>query len=658
MKLRGRACQGLLLLALACRVQVSVGEVAAAGGAAAGGGALASAGGMASAGAAVNGGTAASGGAIANGGATASGGTTASGGAASVPACVEPAGNLLNGGFEDGSGALPQAWLLDGDPAAVRRVSAGAHSGAYAFAISNGADTALAASVRQKVSLAPYTPYVLRAWMRVEGARDLGAPRFFAEISAEPYFLASAGPASAAVAAAEWQLIELDFETGYDGNIEVSGRSNGAGNVYFDDFSISCNTALKRYQSAHFILDVRPEQEQAATPAAIAGVVERTERVIQAVAQLTGQAAALQGHRQAAWGPDWYARLGWPVDEPGGAGYPFLWSATSEMLSQAWRRNDYVPESFVRAIAQNFASPAWDFELPGIPEAHDTSGLIAYHAYQSLELASVYPLTRLAAHNRDRFVDAYSSYWAKRRCARSDALAYRDMLLADRVGWQPFEQAYRSLSSAPELRTPWSRVQAFHQVVASQSGRALYGSDDDEAQGRALFTATEWNDVQRYYDRSLSGDFPAPALLDSAVRQLPLSLATWESAATDWAQPARNTLADGCPLATESTTYAHGLWAHAASSYVFDLGGRWQSLDADFGLALGVFGGSVRFQVLGDGHLLFASETVSDGRSRQLSVPLAGVQRLELRTETPPAADGHVDETSAWGVWLEPTLVR
>ena len=98
--------------------------------------------------------------------------------------------------------------------------------------------------------------------------------------------------------------------------------------------------------------------------------------------------------------------------------------------------------------------------------------------------------------------------------------------------------------------------------------------------------------------------------------------------------------------------YAHGLYAHASASHVYQLGGKWKEFNGRCGVADGG-GNPVEFFILGDGRELWHSGTIKVAESKMFSVPVTGINKLELQTrETPKGKNG------AWSVWLEPTLGR
>jgi NPCBM/NEW2 domain len=124
-----------------------------------------------------------------------------------------------------------------------------------------------------------------------------------------------------------------------------------------------------------------------------------------------------------------------------------------------------------------------------------------------------------------------------------------------------------------------------------------------------------------------------------------------------WAQPAANRIppnANGIsPPLDCGKLYATGLFAHARSRYVFDLGGKWKELTGEAGLhTLHQPYGSVVFIIKTDGREAFRSGVIRHEKKADYKINLTGVKKLELLVE--PADSIH----NAWGLWLDPVLHR
>lgn len=109
---------------------------------------------------------------------------------------------------------------------------------------------------------------------------------------------------------------------------------------------------------------------------------------------------------------------------------------------------------------------------------------------------------------------------------------------------------------------------------------------------------------------------------------------------------------DGATLTVGGKTYPRGLGTHAPSALVFDLDGQCQTFSADVGVDDEVSGGSVTFQVVADGQILYDSGVArGTDAARSLKVSVAG--RKQLKLVVTDAGDGvsfdHAD-------WAEPIL--
>ena len=130
---------------------------------------------------------------------------------------------------------------------------------------------------------------------------------------------------------------------------------------------------------------------------------------------------------------------------------------------------------------------------------------------------------------------------------------------------------------------------------------------------------------------------------------------TWTSSRNGWGPPeidrsnGERGPDDGGPLVIGTSTFDHGIGAHALSRIVVELDGRCSLFLADVGLDEEVGDrGSVVFEVWGDGERLSGSGIV---RGPQAAVPIAadldGVSRMVLVVT--PAGDGTADDHADWG---------
>lgn len=126
-----------------------------------------------------------------------------------------------------------------------------------------------------------------------------------------------------------------------------------------------------------------------------------------------------------------------------------------------------------------------------------------------------------------------------------------------------------------------------------------------------------------------------------------------DSANVGWGRPTFNRVPDQVPLLESAgQIFETGIYAHAPARHVYQTGKKWKRLTGKAGLASG-HGGTVEFEIKGDGKTLWKSRVVKGDRLVEFDVDLNGVTTLELLTH--PTADG---PGSDWGLWLKPMLMR
>ena len=113
-----------------------------------------------------------------------------------------------------------------------------------------------------------------------------------------------------------------------------------------------------------------------------------------------------------------------------------------------------------------------------------------------------------------------------------------------------------------------------------------------------------------------------------------ISSLTWASATTGYGTIGINQTVNGNTITLRGTTYAKGIGTHAVSQIVYKLNGQYSSFVSDVGVddeenGKGI--GSVDFQVIGDGKVLFDSGVVTNNSPVvHINVSVAGVQQLTL----------------------------
>jgi hypothetical protein len=151
---------------------------------------------------------------------------------------------------------------------------------------------------------------------------------------------------------------------------------------------------------------------------------------------------------------------------------------------------------------------------------------------------------------------------------------------------------------------------------------------------------------------------PLPADVAPAIAELPLGDAQASTAEVGWLKPSANRIPANdqveSPVLDAGKIYATGLYAHAPSRYIFDLGGKWKTLRGEAGLHTTQQSyGSVVFLIKTEGKEIFRSSIIRQSATASYDVDVTGVKILELVVE-----DGGDGNHNDWGLWLDPTLLR
>jgi hypothetical protein len=175
--------------------------------------------------------------------------------------------------------------------------------------------------------------------------------------------------------------------------------------------------------------------------------------------------------------------------------------------------------------------------------------------------------------------------------------------------------------------------------------------------------ASEASDLAKEVARKLvatlrSEPKPNPADAPASIIQLPLGDALAQTAEVGWFTPAANRIPLNeqvqSPWLESGKIFATGLFAHAPSRYVYDLGGKWKRLRGEAGLHTAQQPyGSVEFIVKADGREVFHSKVIRGAARASYEIDLTDVKTLELTVGD--AGDGNGND---WGLWLDPTLFR
>jgi hypothetical protein len=144
-----------------------------------------------------------------------------------------------------------------------------------------------------------------------------------------------------------------------------------------------------------------------------------------------------------------------------------------------------------------------------------------------------------------------------------------------------------------------------------------------------------------------------PAEIASDEKGVPLTNCVATSSKVGWGKVVYDRVPDEqMLLECGGQFFETGIYAHAPALHVYELNGKWSSMNGHVGLASG-HDGSVEFEIKGDGRTLWKSDVVESSATVPFEVTLEGIKQLELLTH--PTDDG---AGADWGLWLDPTLKR
>lgn len=535
---------------------------------------------------------------------------------------------LKNGDLEEpaAGGAVP-GWQLETTGAGSVQwdpISGYAGTAGLSFRVPDDA-TASGAVARQSVTLEPYTGYTFRARVATGNMRPRGDGFFlFTAVVRNGSRTFTVGPRKQDRTDLDYGSYTTDFATGPDGKVDIELRTAGTGHFLVDGLTLTCSDRAQRYGGPGLVLTVYDNHVQSATPPNIEKVVGTVEKALASYADLTGQTPPAKASAFPAVAAATEAR-----------GNPALWA--DGVTAALWATPGYAPPSLMTALARGFDRPAWLFE-------DDLAHLLVYHAAETHDLVLGAPeTTGRGMMARQTYQQVHDATWRMGGCAIGRGLVYKNILIRDRIGWEPFKKTFRYLDGLPAAQLPatrWERLRLWHDKLAEFSGMDVW----------ATFSPTDRALLEARYNPPALPPLRPLATVPLATLMVPLTTIQWESG-TARDRPARNRLPDDCALTT-SAGPTEGLWAYPFSQYTYRLGRRWKRLQTGHSLLSG-WAGAVVFIVRGDGRELFRSQPVRDTMPRPIDLDVTTVDRLELIVTD--GGDGSAQDGAAW---VAPRLTR
>jgi hypothetical protein len=542
------------------------------------------------------------------------------------PSCTMEPPAVINGEFEDpAAGTTVPGWQIEATGGATAQwdpISGYAGTGALSLRVPDDA-TSSAVVARQTLNLQPFTGYSFRGRVAPGNMRPRGDGFYLFQIVVRNGDRTYAiGPRKQDRTDLDYGTYSSDFATGPDGRIDIELRTAGTGHYLVDQVSVSCSDRAQRYMGANLLLTVYDNHVQAATPANIEKVIGNVEQALAAFADLTGQEAAK---------PSAFPIVAAATEARGN---PALWSDT--VTAPQWSSAGYLPPSLTVSLARNFDRPAWLFE-------DDLAQLSVYYAAETKDFTLVDEAVR-GKNARRPYELAYQNNWKMGGCPDGAGLIYKNILIRDQIGWEPFKKTFRyfaGLAPAEVPATRWAKLERWYDKLSEFSAMDV----------RATFTPLDRMLMEARYNPPALPPMRGLATLPLATLMAPLATVQWESA-TARDRPTRNRLPSECPMLTAAGPAENGLNAYPFSQYVYRLGRRWKRLLTSYSLHAGQTG-SVVFIVRGDGRELLKTPAVKDAMPRLADLDVSMVDRLELIVTD--AGDGNVSDGA---LWVNPRLTR
>jgi hypothetical protein len=554
----------------------------------------------------------------------------------SQASCTAVRSPMVNPDFEAPAhdGIMPGWTVETSGGASVGWDPVGGYAGSAALSVRVPDDASGAtAVVKQTLQLDPNTAYLFYGRVAVENSHSRGDDPLLFQLTVRNGTRSwTTGPAKSDSGDIDFRTyppsLPLDLATGSEGRVDIELRTSSSGHFLVDQLVLQCNPQVKRFSSRRLVANIH--DAISAPPEVIQQTLGTMDRFLDDLAALTGAPDV---------GTD---RLSSVASRSAATtqqlrGDPVVWPVPSS--NPSWSQPGFLVLPLASALARDFDRPAWLFD-------DGFADLYVYHAVESLDLlAGTDPAADRGRGYRARFENAYKRSWVTNKCADTDGLIYKHLLIRDQVGWEPFQSAFRILAALPPdspKPAPWALFRRWIDYLGRSAGMDVWST----------FSAQEQALLASRYDR------PAPAPV--SLGQIPattsvasLAGAVWQSGLAGGDPPTRNGLPNSCPMTTAGGVQQPlGLYARALSQYVFDLGGTWKTFSASYALQADQ-AGSVLFRVRGDGKELFRSTAVNGAQPHALEVDVTGVHRLELLVN-----DTGADVSRGMGLWLDPRLGR
>jgi len=218
----------------------------------------------------------------------------------------------------------------------------------------------------------------------------------------------------------------------------------------------------------------------------------------------------------------------------------------------------------------------------------------------------------------------------------------------------------QSIGPLPDPRLKTTRMKSLDPMIKAVIQEDVAAARGELVRiGQSRVTELEKTVAQHLEETLENEPKRAPADAPPEFTKLPLGDLRPQLAEVGWLKPAANRIPlNGeieSPLLDSGKIYATGLFAHAPSRYVYNLGGQWKTLRGEAGLhtAFQPYASGIVFIIKTDGKEVFRSSIIRGAKRVRYDIDITGVKTLELLVDKANDQNG-----GNWGLWLDPTLSR
>ena len=216
-----------------------------------------------------------------------------------------------------------------------------------------------------------------------------------------------------------------------------------------------------------------------------------------------------------------------------------------------------------------------------------------------------------------------------------------------------------SAISSSQITLTWNGAA---NVASYAIDRSLDGANFTTVAASVPGSTNSWTDASlaantKYYYRiramnsagtSPNSSVASATTLATTTSATYISDLAWSSATIGWGTIGKDVTVKGLPITLNGKIYAKGIGTHAVSNITYNLAGAYSTFVCDVGVDDEVNGkgtGTVIFQVIGDGVVLFNSGPITNGRAPvSINISVAGVKTLTLFAN---AVNGNIDYAHA-----------